>query len=425
MPQQKETRLQRAKKERMYFMGRAATSSQSAAAFIVTGQSGKVWTVTIPSTDSSLVDSSSRMNRFRCNCPDNIIRRGTCKHMLFVALRVLKISEEQLVGLENGKELDIHFLHEVLAKVAPDVDEEFTAPAALKERLKSIAGDFETGGEVPKVEPRLPEEGDQCPICMDDLTDGLPLVHCGYGCGKGVHEECFERYKKAQFARFSKNEVADNNIRCVTCRMDWVVEPTGIIGPRGMLVGRRAINLADSMPEQFFNVEPSSTSNSRSTGSSSKRKAPGSRKTTKSKKSTPATKRSIGSKRASTSKNSSKVAGVSAGRVSKAKSARVNNSRKGTRQSKRIGKQEASATKVEPEEVTQSKRTRKTPARKVKTETKVVANKVSPTKKSIRKGGISKREITGKKEVSLAKERKARDARAARRNRARVTRSMA
>jgi len=78
-PKKKQTRMDRAKKERMYFMGRAAASSDSAASFIVTGQSGKVWTVSLPGKSPSAAGASSRMSRFRCNCPDNLIRKGTCK----------------------------------------------------------------------------------------------------------------------------------------------------------------------------------------------------------------------------------------------------------------------------------------------------------------------------------------------------------
>lgn len=70
----------------MYFMGRAS-AEDSAAAFIVTGQSGRVYTVVIPRKGYT-ARGSARNNRFRCNCIDNIINKGTCKHMMFVCLRV-------------------------------------------------------------------------------------------------------------------------------------------------------------------------------------------------------------------------------------------------------------------------------------------------------------------------------------------------
>lgn len=386
----------------MYYMGRAAATSDAAAAFIVTGQSGKVWTVTIPRADMTAAASSGRMSRFRCNCPDNIIRRGTCKHMLFIALRVLKISEAQLEVLEDGHELDLYFLNDILSKVTTEADEQYTAPAAMKERLKAIAGDFESGGEVPKVEPRLPDEDEQCPICMDELTDGLELVHCGYGCGKPVHKDCFERYTKAQFARFRKNEVFDNKIRCVTCRMDWNVEPSGAVGPRGMLMGRRAIDLADSMPEQFIDIESTKKSSARSKSTSSKRSTTSS----------------------SSSKKSTKRGRVSAGRVSKARSSssRGSSSTKAKRQPKRIAKREPTKAKAEPRVVTQSKRTRKSLPRKAKIESTVLTEEVVSTKRKTKSS--PKKEVIGKKEaVLISKATSARNARAARRNQARLARA--
>lgn len=154
--------------------------------------------------------------------------------------------------------LNVSILHELLNEVASEVDQQYAAPAALKARLKSIAGDFEaTGEEVGKVEARIPDEGDSCPICYEDLLDDTKLVHCGYGCGKAVHEACFSRYSKAHLERYNSNEVFDTKLKCVTCRTDWVVEPVSALGSRGMLVGRRAIDLAEEMPEQFEAPRPS------------------------------------------------------------------------------------------------------------------------------------------------------------------------
>ena len=73
--QKEETRLDRAKKERLYYMGRAASgASGNSTSFIVSGQSGKIWTVTIPASGPDAEDDGSRTSArehlFRCNCPD-------------------------------------------------------------------------------------------------------------------------------------------------------------------------------------------------------------------------------------------------------------------------------------------------------------------------------------------------------------------
>ncbi len=210
----------------------------------------------------------------------------------------------------------------MLDNIPGEVDNKYTAPAALKARLKAIAGDFETGGQIPKVEPRLPEDGESCPICYEDLLDGTALVHCSYGCGKPVHTECFSRYSEAQKGRYERDEVSDDKLKCVTCRTDWVIQATNAIGKRGMLIGRRAINLAEEMPEAY--VLPRSRSRAGSSSKASKSNSKGSKsKSSKSKSSKSTSSKSTASKSkaaGSSSKrgaSSSKEGGVREGRVTR------------------------------------------------------------------------------------------------------------
>lgn len=328
------------------------------------------------------------------------------------------MSEEQLKGLEGGEELLVSVLHDVLNEVAPEVDEQYAAPAALKARLKSIAGDFEADGEVEKVEPRLAEVDESCPICYDDLLDDTPLVHCGYGCGKPVHSECFSRYAKAHQDRFAKSEVMDAKLKCVTCRTDWEIEPVGALGKRGMLKGRRAINLADEMPDEF-EISPVSGSKSRTRGRS---------------------KAKAGSKAASSS-----MAGISHGRVGKSKSANSGSPSTPNRKSTRI------ASQASPKSEASSKKasTRKAPARKASprkastgkaSTVKAMTGKVSTRKVASRKASPGKAAGRKTRKVQSSKllpavidnngiskyenASKARAARAARRGSSRMTRSM-
>lgn len=244
--------------------------------------------------------------------------------MIFVCLRMLKMSAEQMGSVEDGGSLDLGLLHSALEK-APNTATPYDAPAEMKERLKQIAGDFESTGEIPKVAPRLPEEGDSCPICYEDLLDDTALVHCGYGCGKPVHDECFNRYRAAH----QQSRVPNGELKCVTCRTNWVMEAR-TIGKRGLLVGRRAVNLAEEMPEAFSPDSPpllARARNSKAPRSKASRGRGG--RSTRGRSTAGRSKAPASSRRGAAS--SSNTPAVRGGRVGK-------NGRRGTRKSARLSR---------------------------------------------------------------------------------------
>jgi hypothetical protein len=68
-----------------------------------------------------------------------------------------------------------------------------------------------------KVPERPVESGDICPVCLDQLQNQhqqQPLEFCTYGCGKGVHTKCNERWMK-------KTRNDPNGAQCVYCRAPW------------------------------------------------------------------------------------------------------------------------------------------------------------------------------------------------------------
>ena len=165
--------------------------------------------------------------------------------------QVLKLSENQLKKLEGGEKLNAECFTRAFDDSAPTVDKKYDAPQELKRTLKSMVGDYE-GEDVECVQARSPEKEDSCPICCDDLLDGLELVHCKYGCGKAVHAECFQRYERAQEGRYRKGDVPENYLRCVYCRTAWRATSAGIVGKRGMLSqGHAIIDLAEELPDHF------------------------------------------------------------------------------------------------------------------------------------------------------------------------------
>ncbi|KAL1525582.1 hypothetical protein AB1Y20_020436 [Prymnesium parvum] len=58
------------------------------------------------------------------------------------------------------------------------------------------------------VPPIIPDEGEVCGICYDELARGGELEHCRWGCGKAVHRTCMDEWRQR------RNE-------CIFCGTWW------------------------------------------------------------------------------------------------------------------------------------------------------------------------------------------------------------
>lgn len=115
------------------------------------------------------------------------------------------------------------------------------APEVLRDSVARVLGPLSATGETKRVEARVPEEDEECGVCFERLC-AEKVVHCGYGCGRAVHADCFERYVRA----------TSGPARCIMCRAAWSVPKSGGGGGRrGFLAGRRLVDLSEHVPEAF------------------------------------------------------------------------------------------------------------------------------------------------------------------------------
>lgn len=264
--------LNRALNERMYFLSILDEPSEQVdteggpsdadkdkilsakeSCFLLTGQTGKLYTVRLP---------MKRGGRPRCNCPDHLIRKRVCKHILFIAHRVLKLpnssgsNDDDEIRPSNGfAELSGRHreIRDAVANLRPDSS--VRAPTAVQrafelsvapELLQGHGARSKTGAEKAqtRVEPRKVEAGDECPICCEQFETDESMLFCTKGCGKGVHEDCMRRYAEAASG-------GHGTVRCVFCRAEWVFpEDEGAsanierIPRRGVLYNGRLIDLS-------------------------------------------------------------------------------------------------------------------------------------------------------------------------------------
>ena len=143
--------------------------------YMIMGSTGNPYQVTIS-------------NYPRCTCPDNQLNGRRCKHIFFVLLRIMKAtnttrrkySDNELISMYvNTPPIEKHLIYQ---------------------------------GKKPKIKEGVEQkfdEGDKCPICLEDLENGKELDFCKYSCGKTIHKECHKQWK-----------LTKGNI-CVYCRGNW------------------------------------------------------------------------------------------------------------------------------------------------------------------------------------------------------------
>ncbi|KAJ7965936.1 Mitogen-activated protein kinase kinase kinase 1 [Quillaja saponaria] len=160
---------------------------RSESTFFILGATGNVYTVILSSTPS-------------CTCPD---RTTPCKHILFVLIRVLGVSLDDvclrrrtLRSCQLSRLIDMPTLAEALAG------------ASLRQRFHQLFFHSRQGCLRPVVEI---EDGTTCPICLEEMGKEDRVVSCGT-CKNPIHEECLVRWKRSRGRRSAS---------CVICRARW------------------------------------------------------------------------------------------------------------------------------------------------------------------------------------------------------------
>lgn len=184
-------RIERALSQRLYLVDRHVGEDRQQQKFAVLGSTGNIYDVVIRQLPS-------------CTCPDNA-RDKLCKHILFVFLRVLRVTSSNPVIWQKAlltSELQDIFAAapSVLAHAAP------LASAAVRSTYSQVSGgvkdeslaDTIVGGATTQRK----EVAGPCPICFEDMVEpgsgggsgkcpAEETVWCEATCGQSLHASCF------------------------------------------------------------------------------------------------------------------------------------------------------------------------------------------------------------------------------------------
>jgi hypothetical protein len=237
-------RIERALSQRLYLVHRQV-DDELKQTFAVLGSTGNVYAVVVGSQPA-------------CTCPDHA-KGNLCKHILFVFLRVLRVSSTNPVVWQTA--LLTAELREIFAS-APSVGAAPLASAAVRRTWSHVSGvpPNDEGPVAAAPIERKPVSG-PCPICFEDMEDEASAagrrpaeatVWCKATCGQSLHASCFR-----QWTAHSKGAPT-----CPYCRSAWEGAGDGTGSARGGGGGAQAagpggyINLGELQPGTEVNPAP-------------------------------------------------------------------------------------------------------------------------------------------------------------------------
>lgn len=214
----RQARKKRAESQRLFLL-KENEQSETCMVYNVLGSTGNVYDISLSvhvdmiqpvetsgdESQSSETEEAVRVAdcRWKCSCPDFRKRRVHCKHILFIAMKVLQYddtSDEDLAA-EN-----IWLLANLRYNAPCDARASTSVVSQYESLVKQKNGDTVDGDE-PSQHIHKEYVGEDCAICFDEMTKDCQVIFCKDSCQNSVHKDCFAKWYK-----HNKND------KCVYCR---------------------------------------------------------------------------------------------------------------------------------------------------------------------------------------------------------------
>ncbi|GAA5983700.1 hypothetical protein JCM11641_000938 [Rhodosporidiobolus odoratus] len=184
-------RANRVRAQRFFCVDRTRTS-EITEVFKVLGSTGNQYTVQIGKIP-------------QCDCPDGR-KNGTCKHILFVMLKILQVPQTSNLWYQAG--LLASELTAIFAHARP-------APRSVVDERVSKAYRIAIGQEKPEAGSSANED------FTPGSEAGLTFCLSAEGCGNPLHNECFQNWARTS-----------HPTTCPLCRTKWNVAAAAAVNPQ-------------------------------------------------------------------------------------------------------------------------------------------------------------------------------------------------
>lgn len=154
-----------------------------------------------------------------CTCPDHLQRKNRCKHIFFILVKVMKVSEEN-EDKPIYTEAELRHMFSQMPQHMTDIKSDVVATDSLltsysNVQSKIIKSTKTANGEF--LAQKITDDS-RCPVCLEGLADSKEAVkHCKYGCGSVVHDECINIYNA------HRKKIGYPPI-CLVCQKKWIAK---------------------------------------------------------------------------------------------------------------------------------------------------------------------------------------------------------
>jgi len=159
-----------------------------------------------------------------CTCPDHMQRKNRCKHIFFILVKVMKVNPEN-EDKPVYTEAELRHMFSQMPQHMTDIKSNVVATDSLltsysnaqSKIIKSVKSTkpAKTNGEF--LAQKITDDS-RCPVCLEGLADSKEaVVHCKYGCGSVVHNECIKIYND------HRKKIGYPPI-CLVCQKRWIAK---------------------------------------------------------------------------------------------------------------------------------------------------------------------------------------------------------
>eukprot|EP00483_Globobulimina_turgida_P005723 UN05733 len=178
--------LTKACKETIYFIG-VRQISETDREYIICSSKGDIYFVTIGTLNY-------------CTCFRYANNTIQCKHILYILIKVMKVSTNSTLLFQNG--FTMNELDQMFAK-SPVLIDSLTTNQSILTKWNKIS---KSKGNKLFVKRKAIQE-DYCPKCLEILSENdKGITWCRRKCGRNIHNECFDPTKS----------------KCMHCDAQWM-----------------------------------------------------------------------------------------------------------------------------------------------------------------------------------------------------------
>lgn len=158
-------------------------------------ESQKIWNFSLKGESKNIYKQKLTSSSFSCSCPDHILKKGFCKHLLFLIARVASLKEIASIVCEYKHKWDSEFF-------------EMCSQQWIK-RLSNLGKKPDTLPDANSTNTNNEAIGNDCSVCFEEITKNDNLIQCVSTCKNYFHNDCIQMWLNT------------GHNTCPLCRATW------------------------------------------------------------------------------------------------------------------------------------------------------------------------------------------------------------